>query len=59
VQGSGLGRVTVRFETPQSPPGRVVTFAVDDPDLTPADPLPLPGVLPAGADRPPPGARVS
>lgn len=57
VQGSGLGRVTVRFETPQSPPGRVVTFAVDDPDLTPADPLPLPGVLPAGAD-PPPGARV-
>ncbi|MET8579047.1 DNA polymerase IV [Streptomyces sp. NPDC005012] len=42
VQGSGLGRVTVRFETPYSPvPGRVRTFAVDDADLEPADPLPL------------------
>nr|WP_312892755.1 DNA polymerase IV [Allostreptomyces psammosilenae] len=46
VQGSGVGRVTVRFERPDSPPGRVRTFAVDDPDLTPADPLPL--VPPAG-----------
>ncbi|MFB7507968.1 DNA polymerase IV, partial [Streptomyces broussonetiae] len=41
VQGSGLGRVTVRFETPQSPPGRVRTFSVEDPALEPADPLPL------------------
>ncbi|WP_458242588.1 DNA polymerase IV [Streptomyces sp. MAI_2237] len=41
VQGSGLGRVTVRFETPVSEPGRVRTFRVDDPDLEPADPLPL------------------
>ncbi|MFF4756575.1 DNA polymerase IV [Streptomyces sp. NPDC002514] len=41
VQGSGLGRVTVRFETPVSQPGRVRTFRVDDPDLEPADPLPL------------------
>ncbi|MEV7812993.1 DNA polymerase IV [Streptomyces flaveolus] len=41
VQGSGLGRVTVRFETPQSPPGRVRTFLVDDPALEGADPLPL------------------
>ncbi len=41
VQGSGLGRVTVRFETPDSAPGRVRTFRVDDPDLEPADPLPL------------------
>ncbi|MET8770508.1 DNA polymerase IV [Streptomyces sp. NPDC004658] len=41
VQGSGLGRVTVRFETPQSPPGRVRTFLVDDPALASADPLPL------------------
>ncbi|TQL00529.1 DNA polymerase-4 [Streptomyces puniciscabiei] len=41
VQGSGLGRVTVRFETPQSPPGRVRTFFVDDPALEPAEPLPL------------------
>ncbi|BFO19742.1 hypothetical protein SHKM778_61300 [Streptomyces sp. KM77-8] len=41
VQGSGLGRVTVRFETPGSEPGRVKTFRVDDPALEPADPLPL------------------
>ncbi|MGW7406710.1 DNA polymerase IV [Streptomyces sp. NPDC054833] len=41
VQGSGLGRVTVRFETPDSEPGRVRTFRVDDADLEPADPLPL------------------
>ncbi|MDQ0814584.1 DNA polymerase-4 [Streptomyces sp. B3I7] len=41
VQGSGLGRVTVRFETPQSSPGRVRTYRADDPDLRPADPLPL------------------
>ncbi|MFH7335084.1 DNA polymerase IV [Streptomyces sp. KHY 26] len=44
VQGSGVGRVTVRFETPQSPPGRIRTFLVTDPALRPADPLPL--VLP-------------
>ncbi|MFF0833723.1 MULTISPECIES: DNA polymerase IV [unclassified Streptomyces] len=41
VQGSGLGRVTVRFETPLSRPGRVRTFGVEDPELEPADPLPL------------------
>ncbi|WP_053757155.1 DNA polymerase IV [Streptomyces sp. AS58] len=41
VQGSGLGRVTVRFETPDSVPGRVRTFRTDDPALEPADPLPL------------------
>ncbi|MFP8942531.1 DNA polymerase IV [Streptomyces fenghuangensis] len=40
VQGSGLGRVTVRFEQPGSPPGRVRTFAVDDPELEPSEPLP-------------------
>ncbi|MFG3549094.1 DNA polymerase IV [Streptomyces sp. NPDC047725] len=49
VQGSGLGRVTVRFETPYSEPGRVRTFAVDDPDLAPAEPLPL---VPAGSAGP-------
>lgn len=48
VQGSGLGRVTVRFEQPGSPPGRVRTFAVDDPLLRPAQPLPL--VPPGDAD---------
>lgn len=41
VQGSGVGRVTVRFEEPQSPPGRVRTFLVDDPELEPGEPLPL------------------
>ncbi|MFF8831629.1 DNA polymerase IV [Streptomyces sp. NPDC015131] len=41
VQGSGLGRVTVRFEEPGSPPGRVRTFRADDPELAPSDPLPL------------------
>ncbi|MGW3288287.1 DNA polymerase IV [Streptomyces sp. NPDC001002] len=41
VQGSGLGRVTVRFETPGSEPGRVRTFRVDDVELSPAEPLPL------------------
>ncbi|MFF0474531.1 DNA polymerase IV [Streptomyces sp. NPDC004284] len=41
VQGSGVGRVTVRFEDPWSGPGRVRTFSVDDPDLEPAEPLPL------------------
>ncbi len=41
VQGSGVGRVTVRFEEPDSPPGRVRTFRVDDPDLELAEPLPL------------------
>ncbi|MFB6841980.1 DNA polymerase IV [Streptomyces sp. NPDC056361] len=44
VQGSGVGRVTVRFEEPGSAvPGRVRTFAVDDPDLEEGEPLPLVG----------------
>ncbi|MDA5282640.1 DNA polymerase IV [Streptomyces sp. Isolate_45] len=43
VQGSGVGRVTVRFEQPGTPPGRVRTFRVDDPELEPSDPLPLVG----------------
>ena len=41
VQGSGVGRVTVRFEEPGTEPGRVRTFRTDDPELRPADPLPL------------------
>lgn len=41
VQGSGLRRVTVRFEEPTSPPGRVRTFWMDDPDLELSEPLPL------------------
>ncbi|MFE6281571.1 DNA polymerase IV [Streptomyces sp. NPDC057877] len=41
VQGSGVGRVTVRFETPGSLPGRVRTFLVGDPLLVGVDSLPL------------------
>jgi DNA polymerase-4 len=33
VWGSGLGRVSVRFETRDTPPGPVRTFAADDPAL--------------------------
>ncbi|CAM5270963.1 DNA polymerase IV [Streptomyces spiroverticillatus] len=44
VQGSGLGRVTVRFEEPGSVGvGRVRTFRVDDPGLERGEPLPLVG----------------
>jgi DNA polymerase IV len=39
VQGAGHGRVTVRFETRSTGPGRARTFASDDPALTRADPL--------------------
>lgn len=49
VQGSGVGRVTVRFERPGDPPGRVRTFTVDDPGLEPAEPLPLAPM--SGADQ--------
>ena len=35
VWGSGLGRVTVRFETRRTPPGPVHTFLADDPALSP------------------------
>jgi DNA polymerase-4 len=35
VWGSGLGRVTVRFETATTGPGPVRTFPSDDPDLSP------------------------
>ncbi|AQP44985.1 DNA polymerase IV [Tessaracoccus flavus] len=42
VWGSGLGRVTVRFETRDTGPGPIRTFAVDDPALRPAGLYPLP-----------------
>lgn len=58
VQGSGLGRVTVRFETPDSPPGRVRTFRTDDPRLAPADPLPLVRRGPEEGEGPAGGARA-
>ena len=34
VWGAGVGRVTVRFETRDSGPGPVHTFALDDPELS-------------------------
>ena len=45
VWGRGLGRVTVRFEGPRTPPGPVRTLAADDPALSPAEP---PDWRPAG-----------
>jgi DNA polymerase IV len=38
VWGSGLGRVTIRFETRETSPGPVRTFAYDDPALHRVDP---------------------
>jgi DNA polymerase-4 len=42
VWGAGLGRVTVRFETSDSPTGPVRTFAADDPRLRRCRPRALP-----------------
>ncbi|MEV1293791.1 DNA polymerase IV [Pseudonocardia sp. NPDC049635] len=39
VQGAGHGRVTVRFETALTGPGRTCTFDAADPQLSRADPL--------------------
>jgi DNA polymerase-4 len=44
VQGSGLGRVTVRFETWATGPGPLKTVRLDDPQLRAVEPLPYPGV---------------
>jgi DNA polymerase-4 len=38
VWGSGRGVVTVRFETAETPPGRVLSLAADDPGLRPVSP---------------------
>lgn len=38
VWGSGRGVVTVRFETAESPAGKVTSFAADDPALRPLTP---------------------
>ena len=38
VWGSGRGVVTVRFETAETGPGRVLSFATDDPELAPFRP---------------------
>lgn len=39
IQGTGGGVVTVRFESRSTGPGRIHTFAVDDPALVAADPV--------------------
>lgn len=39
IQGTGHGVVTVRFETRATGAGFTKTFSIDDPDLSPADPL--------------------
>lgn len=38
VWGAGRGVVTVRFETAETPPGPVRSYAADDPDLSPWPP---------------------
>jgi DNA polymerase-4 len=38
VWGSGRGVVTVRFETAETGPGRVLSFGVGDPELAPFRP---------------------
>ena len=42
VWGAGRGVVTVRFETADTPPGRVLSLAADDPALRPVSPPPEP-----------------
>jgi DNA polymerase-4 len=55
VQGAGLGRVTVRFEGPDTPPGRISTFAVGDPALEPVDSAAVArAALPARPEQDPP-----
>ena len=49
VQGSGVGRVTVRFETRFTGPGRIRTFAVNDADLR-IRPAVMPEEGPSAAD---------
>lgn len=52
VWGTGLGRVTVRFETRRTGPGPIRTFAIDDPALSVPDTLPpLPGDGSVPGDR--------
>jgi len=53
VWGTGRGLVTVRFETRDRPDGPVVTLAVDDTELAPADPYAdatEPDVIAVGSD---------
>ena len=58
VQGSGLGRVTVRFEGPDTPPGRVRTFDAKTPALQPAAwQWPMPGQGPLTRSEAGPAAQ--
>ncbi len=65
VWGTGLGRVTVRFETATTAPGPVRTFSVDDPTLrrqpgaapTGVEPAPVPDAEPSSWAPPHVGAR--
>ncbi len=54
VQGSGVGRVTVRFEGPDTEVGRIRTFAAEDPALVPTTPPVWHPTPPGGGDN---GAR--
>jgi DNA polymerase-4 len=38
VWGAGRGVVTVRFETADTPPGRVLSLSAEDPELRPVSP---------------------
>jgi DNA polymerase-4 len=49
VWGAGLGRVTVRFETRDTPPGPVRTFPADDPALRPTSVTTAPSPIAEGA----------
>lgn len=51
VWGSGLGRVTVRFEGRDTGPGPVRTFAESDPALNPIGIEPLPCAVPVAGDE--------
>ncbi len=64
VWGSGVGVVTVRYESRSSGPGPVRTTSVDDPALRAAEPEPLSGPTSDGPPRrhdegrlPPPSSR--
>jgi DNA polymerase-4 len=60
VQGSGVGRVTVRFEVPSDTrPGRVRTFDVEDPALSHGEPLPLVPPRDTPLPAPPPAGGQS
>jgi DNA polymerase IV len=59
VWGSGVGRVTVRFETAETVPGPVRTFRADDPDLEPRLRGRFPAIPPPEGPVEPPTSSVS